>query len=110
MACGLPVIVTGGGATDDFATDEFAYRIAAVRKTIENQVGDLKLVKRGWLLEPDLTTLSSACGGFWLIGMRREPKAWPPVSMSGETGPGERAAQTASQRLHNPVRPPACGG
>ena len=29
MACGLPVIVTDGGATDDFTTDDFALRVKA---------------------------------------------------------------------------------
>ncbi len=52
MACGLPVIVTGGGATDDFATDEFAYRIPSRRVSIGMKVGEFALTKPGWLLEP----------------------------------------------------------
>ena len=101
MACGLPVIVTGGGATDDFATDEFAYRIAAVRKTIENQVGDLKLVKRGWLLEPDLTTLSERMR--WVLANRdaARTKGLAASEHVRRNWTWERAAQTASQRLHN---------
>lgn len=57
MACGLPVIVTGGGATDDFATDEFAYRLPARRLLLGGQLGDIKLAGPGWLLEPDLESL-----------------------------------------------------
>jgi len=53
MACGLPVIVTSGGATDDFVRDEFAWRIPAARNFIGDTVGGLKLVGNGWLLEPD---------------------------------------------------------
>jgi glycosyltransferase involved in cell wall biosynthesis len=53
MACGLPVVVTGGGATDDFATDEFAYRIPALKKLIGDTVGGMKLHTNGWWLEPD---------------------------------------------------------
>ena len=53
MACGLPVVVTGGGATDDFATDEFAYRVAALRQSLPGQIGGLPLVRPGWWLEPD---------------------------------------------------------
>lgn len=34
MACGLPVIVTAGGSTDDFVRDEFAWRIPAVKKSL----------------------------------------------------------------------------
>jgi glycosyltransferase involved in cell wall biosynthesis len=34
IACGLPVICTGGGATDDFTRDDFAMRIGSQAKTI----------------------------------------------------------------------------
>jgi len=57
MACGLPVIVTAGGSTDDFANDQHAYRVPAVRRSIGRQVGDIKLVRNGWLLEPSLEAL-----------------------------------------------------
>ncbi|MFO1497104.1 MAG: glycosyltransferase [Verrucomicrobiota bacterium] len=60
MACGLPVIVTGGGATDDFATDEYAVRIPAERHFIGDTVGGLKLISRGWWLEPSLLHLKLA--------------------------------------------------
>lgn len=36
-ACGLPVICTEGGPTDDFVTDDFALRISSVRHPIEVQ-------------------------------------------------------------------------
>jgi len=51
MACGLPVIVTGGGATDDFATDEYAFRLPAQRQFIGDSVGGFRLVDRAWWLE-----------------------------------------------------------
>jgi glycosyltransferase involved in cell wall biosynthesis/ADP-heptose:LPS heptosyltransferase/predicted Zn-dependent protease/GT2 family glycosyltransferase len=57
MACGLPVIVTGGGSTDDFATDDFAYRLPALRKSLGPSVSGLRLVREGWMLEPDLVAL-----------------------------------------------------
>jgi glycosyltransferase involved in cell wall biosynthesis len=57
MACGLPLIVTAGGATDDFVRDEFAWRIPAVRKIFGLEAGGMKLVQPGWLLEPDLAAL-----------------------------------------------------
>lgn len=59
MACGLPVIVTAGGATDDFATDEFAYRIPSTRVSIGNTVGELRLIRQGWVLEPDFLELGA---------------------------------------------------
>jgi GT2 family glycosyltransferase/tetratricopeptide (TPR) repeat protein len=58
MACGLPVMVTAGGATDDFVRDEFGYRIPAQPKTFGNEISGLKLVKAGWLLEPDAAVLA----------------------------------------------------
>ena len=59
MACALPVICTGGGSTDDFATDEFAYRLPAVRRPIGNRVGNIELVSGGWLFEPDAQALAT---------------------------------------------------
>ena len=58
MACGLPVMVTAGGATDDFVRDEFAYRIPAQRMIFGTEISGLKLVKLGWLLEPDTAVLT----------------------------------------------------
>ncbi|HEY9508952.1 MAG TPA: glycosyltransferase [Verrucomicrobiae bacterium] len=58
MACGLPVVVTGGGATDDFATDEFAYRLSSTRRPLGHEVGGMKLVAEGWLLEPSIDDLA----------------------------------------------------
>ncbi|MEJ5349310.1 MAG: glycosyltransferase [Desulfosoma sp.] len=56
MACGVPVIVTEGGATDDFCKPEFTYKIKATRRaftapTIQFASG------AGWVLEPDLEEL-----------------------------------------------------
>ena len=54
MACGLPVIVTAGGATDDFCPLELVYGIPSQRKPIhfeEQTAGE------AWLLEPDIEVL-----------------------------------------------------
>lgn len=58
MACGLPVMVTAGGATDDFVRDAFGYRIPAQRQIFGSEISGLKLVKPGWLLEPDAAVLA----------------------------------------------------
>jgi glycosyltransferase involved in cell wall biosynthesis/tetratricopeptide (TPR) repeat protein len=58
MACGLPIIVTASGATDDFVRYEFAFRISAKRVIFGNEISGMKLVKPGWLLEPDMAELS----------------------------------------------------
>ncbi|MBI3416683.1 MAG: glycosyltransferase [Verrucomicrobia bacterium] len=57
MACGLPVIVTAGGSTDDFATDEFAFRIPARRHSLGPEVSGMPLAGNGWWLEPDADAL-----------------------------------------------------
>src|SRR5665213_104380 len=53
MACGLPVVVTRGGATDDFVGENAGWFIAAERKSIGPKVGTIPLVADGWWLEPD---------------------------------------------------------
>lgn len=56
MACGLPVITTEGGSTDDFCPPDFTYLIPSRR--IEFRPNDQKLAGGvGWLLEPDLDAL-----------------------------------------------------
>jgi len=52
MACGLPVITTEGGSTDDFCPPDYTYLIPSRR--IEFRPSDQKLAGGvGWLLEPD---------------------------------------------------------
>jgi len=51
MACGLPVVVTKGGACDDFCLEENAYFIDSSVKPVN--IPDYQLAKQGWLLEPD---------------------------------------------------------
>jgi glycosyltransferase involved in cell wall biosynthesis len=56
MACGVPVIVTAGGATDDFCTDEIGCRVLSQRKGFVSQ--DIDFVGgSGWVLEPDVRAL-----------------------------------------------------
>lgn len=59
MACGLPVVVTAGGATDDFTDDAFAYYIPAGRRSIGNIIDGMPLTGEAFLLEPDQAALSS---------------------------------------------------
>jgi len=84
MACGLPVIVTAGGATDDFVRDEFAWRVPARRMIFGSEISGMKLPVPGWLLKPD----AAALGRFL-----RDASANP-----GETRRrGQLAAQHAKQ-------------
>ena len=59
MACGLPVIVTAGGPTDDFVEDTTGYRIPARKQTFGNrQMLGLKTAGDLWMLEPDSEALA----------------------------------------------------
>lgn len=84
MACGLPVIVTAGGATDDFVQDEFAWRLPAQRRVLGDSISGLRLVASGWVLEPDRAALRQAL---------REAFSQPELCRQR----GERAAQHARQ-------------
>ncbi len=54
MACGLPVIVTAGGPTDEFCPSEACWRIASTRKYFpDERVETLATAGRPWMLEPD---------------------------------------------------------
>ncbi len=58
LACGLPVIVTAGGPTDDVVSDACAWRIPA--RPVPVPPSDLRLAGEGTLLEPDLAALVAA--------------------------------------------------
>jgi glycosyltransferase involved in cell wall biosynthesis/predicted Zn-dependent protease len=73
MACALPVIITAGGSADDFATDEFAYRIPATRRSIGDSVSGMKLAGDGWMLEPDVAALGERMK--WVVAHRDEARA-----------------------------------
>ncbi|MDR3638111.1 MAG: glycosyltransferase [Isosphaeraceae bacterium] len=54
MACGLPVIVTGHGAAQDFCNANNAYLIPARRtRFARRRIGDLETVADPWMWEPD---------------------------------------------------------
>jgi glycosyltransferase involved in cell wall biosynthesis len=57
MACGLPVVVTQGGATDDFVFEEAGWFIQAQRKSIGTNIFSIPLVADGWWLQPDVSDL-----------------------------------------------------
>jgi glycosyltransferase involved in cell wall biosynthesis len=61
MACALPVIVTAGGATDDFVDDTTGYRVPARKQTFGNRnISGLKTVGDLWMLEPGIDELKVA--------------------------------------------------
>jgi glycosyltransferase involved in cell wall biosynthesis/predicted O-methyltransferase YrrM len=58
MACGLPVVVTSGGPTDEFVPPTAGWRIpSGVREFPQERVGNLETVGRPWCLEPEVPAL-----------------------------------------------------
>lgn len=57
MACGLPVIVTKGGATDDFVSESFGWQIDAEERSIGRTIDGHLLVDEAFILEPDKVQL-----------------------------------------------------
>ncbi|MBM3836639.1 MAG: glycosyltransferase [Verrucomicrobia bacterium] len=111
MACGLPVIVTAGGAADDFATEEFAYRIPARRQSIGTKVGDLELAGQGWLLEPDLEALSNRMkfvashpAEARLLGQRASVHVRSKWTWTHAAAAAEKRLQALAARTENPTR------
>lgn len=63
LACGVPLIVTAGGPTDDFASDACAWRIPAPQMPLPADAfaaDGLALAGRGFMLEPDAKALVRA--------------------------------------------------
>ncbi|MEN6440721.1 MAG: glycosyltransferase family 4 protein [Syntrophobacter sp.] len=56
MACGLPVVATAGGASDDFCPPDLCYGISARRREIDVE-GTRVVGGAGWVLEPNLEEL-----------------------------------------------------
>ena len=58
MACGRPVLVTGGGPTDEFCPAAASWRIPARREPVAPVLlGDLQAASEAWMLEPDRDAL-----------------------------------------------------
>jgi glycosyltransferase involved in cell wall biosynthesis len=71
MACGLPVIVTDGGPTDEFCPPDAGWRIRSERAAFpSDRVDALATVGRPWVLEPDAGHL---------VELLREAAADPPA-------------------------------
>lgn len=82
LACGVPLIVTAGGPTDEFASDACAWRIPARRIPLpaDSLPEEFALAGPGYMLEPDVTALVAA--------------------LREATDPGLRAARAAGARAH----------
>ena len=59
MGCGLPVVVTKGGATDDFCDEEVAWQIPSTKRYIGEELDGEPMTGDAYLLEPDIDSLTA---------------------------------------------------
>lgn len=86
MACGLPVAVTEGGATDDFVDTNTGYLIPAERHSIGKMLDGKPFTDEAFLLEPDDKSLADILKAAFdnpgdlklsgIIGQLRARKDW----------------------------------
>ena len=101
MACGLPVIVTAGGATDDFATSEFAWRVPSRKQALGNSVSGMRLVYDGWLLEPDAKVFCQALRGAFENPEKGRERGRAASAHVRKTWTWKNTSVIAAQRLQN---------
>jgi glycosyltransferase involved in cell wall biosynthesis len=88
MACGLPVVATAGGPTDEFCPPEAGWRIASVRKPLPGgRVDHWECAAEPWMLEPDPAHLAQ---------LLREVDAAGPDERAARGRAGVAAAQALS--------------
>jgi glycosyltransferase involved in cell wall biosynthesis len=105
MACGVPVITTAGGATDDFCSPDEVFLIPSEHREFNPK--DIKLAGgAGWVLEPDLNELKA------LMREAFENRAWAReralrVSEHVRAGYGWKViAEKVSDRIYQLVQKP----
>jgi glycosyltransferase involved in cell wall biosynthesis len=99
LACGVPVVVTAGGPTDEFTTDDCAWYIPAQPVPLPpgSLPPELALAGEGHLLEPDADVLTEVLRDA-ADPARRAVKAANARSQA-ERFPWERGAEIARTRL-----------
>jgi glycosyltransferase involved in cell wall biosynthesis len=121
MACGLPVIVTGAGPALDYTSDETAYLVPARRVELPGcEVGNIAMVGRPWLWEPDVEALAermrqvvsdpaaARAKGMAAARFIREKFTWDHAAAAAETwlrewaSRGGRVSATALPRMPRP--------
>jgi len=58
MGCGLPVIVTAGGPTDDFVDESVGWRIPSEKQPIGRRIMELECSETAFQLEPEIDALA----------------------------------------------------
>ncbi|HMQ23436.1 MAG TPA: hypothetical protein PKE00_13150, partial [Planctomycetota bacterium] len=95
-ACGLPIVLTAGGAPDDFLGEAGCLRVAATRKPLRLQE---PCVGTPWLLEPSLDALVAALRAAWRDHGRLAIEARQDAVRVHEAFSWDAIAQRVAQRL-----------
>ena len=97
MACGLPVVVTRGGACDEFCDEENSYGVPARRRPLS--ASEMETVGTPWVLEPDSTALALRLRGVYADpdGRKERGRRGRERILAGFTW--DRAAALAEERL-----------
>ncbi|WP_170920420.1 glycosyltransferase [Desulfacinum hydrothermale] len=105
MACGLPVIVTQGGATDDFCTPATSYKVRAVRRSFTSP--SIQFAGgAGWILEPDVRDLERILVHVFKNPREAREKGERAAEQACRHHSWDRVAGLVSRRIHEIVQKP----
>ncbi len=98
MACGIPVVTTAQGATDDFVDETVGWKIPSKVLSIGDKVYEQDLIKEGWILDVDRDVLSVLLR--WLADHPTEVKKKGLIaSEHAKKWTWHKAAEKAAERL-----------
>ena len=99
LACGVPVIVTAGGPTDEFVSDDCGWRVASRRAPLPDGSlpPDYALAGEGFVLEADVDALVQTLRE--AAHPERRASRAAAAREHAERFPWDRAAQTVRDRL-----------
>jgi len=107
MACGLPVVVTAGGPTDEFCPPEAGWRIRAERRPLpDGRVDQWVCAAVPWMFEPDAGHLAALMAGAVADGEERARRGRAAAAAAQALGWDAVAAAYRARILALATRPP----
>ena len=102
MACGLPVIVTEGGATDDFVDETVGWRVLAKRRALPGgKIGDWPCAGLPWMFEMAVEDLAWQLRAVYANREEAARRGSAGALRAREGWTWEQAAQKAVARLED---------
>ncbi|MGH7717012.1 MAG: glycosyltransferase, partial [Vulcanimicrobiaceae bacterium] len=103
MACGLPVIVSRGGSTDDFVPDDCAYRVATKIAPLQTPP-DEELTAEGWQLEPNRDEVVAAMRAVYENSANAAQRGRCAAEHAKANWTWTHAAQRAERLIHDAMQ------